>query len=127
MQPLILHSVSAGFPSPGDDYKETKMSLDEYLINHKAATFFVRVKGNSMIDAGINPGDLLIIDRALEVKHRDIIVFYLNGEFMVKYFVRNNGKVGLFPANKHYQPYFLHGGDDFEVWGVVTTIIKKLK
>lgn len=127
MQPLLLHSVSAGFPSPGDDYKETSLSLDEYLIEHKAATFFIRAEGDSMIDAGINSGDLLVIDRALEAKHKDIIISYLNGEFMVKHFINQNGRICLFPANKMYKPYFLHGGDDFEIWGVVTSIIKKLK
>ena len=127
MQPFVLNAVSAGFPSPGDDYCESCLSLDEYLIKHKAATFFIRAQGDSMTGAGITSGDVLIVDRALEVQHKDIIIAYLNGEFMVKYFIRKHGKVGLFSANKVYKPYFLHGGDDFEVWGVVTTIIKKLK
>lgn len=126
MRPLFLSRVKAGFPSPADDYLEGKLDLNEHLIKHKAATFFVRVSGNSMEGAGIFDGDLLIVDRALEPKHKSVVVAVVNGEFTVKRIKKEKGRVWLMPENKDYSPMELKEGSECEVWGVVTNVIHSL-
>ncbi|MFQ6608523.1 MAG: LexA family protein [Fidelibacterota bacterium] len=121
--PLYLSSVSAGFPSPADDYLELSLDLNKHLIRHPAATFYVRVKGDSMIDAGIHDGDLLIVDRALEPKSNDVIVCVVNGEFTVKKFKKVEGEIYLLPGNPHYQAIKITKSMDFQAWGVVTYTI----
>ena len=123
--PLFATGVSAGFPSPADDYVEIALDLNRELVKHPAATFYARVKGSSMIDAGIEDGDLLVIDKALEAKDGDIAVCFLNGEFTVKRLsVRDDG-VYLVPANAEFKPIRITEENDFLVWGVVAYIIHK--
>lgn len=123
--PLFAIPVKAGFPSPGDDYVEQNLDLNEYLIQHPAATFFVRVDGDSMIGAGIAMGDILIVDRALEAANGKIVVAVINGEFTVKRLKKVGEKLTLEAANPNYPPIAIHPGWDFRVWGVVTYVIHK--
>jgi DNA polymerase V len=124
--PLYLTRVAAGFPSPADDFLDRKIDLNEELIRHPAATFFVRVEGDSMRDAGISSGDMLIVDRSLEVKENAIVVAVLDGEFTVKRVRRADGKLFLIPANASYSPTEISEERDFTVWGVVTNVIRSV-
>jgi DNA polymerase V len=126
-RPLFLSKVPAGFPSPADDYLEGTLDLNEHLIKHKAATFFVRVAGDSMIGAGIHDGDLLVVDRALDVRDKSVVVAVVNGEFTVKRIKKEHGRVWLMPENKNYQPLEMQEGAELEVWGVVTNVIHKVE
>ncbi len=121
--PLFLSRVRAGFPSPADDYLEKKLDLNEHLIKHPSATFFVKVTGDSMINAGIFSSDILIVDRSLEAGNNRIIVAVLNGEFTIKRMKKRSGKVFLCAENPNYQPIEIKDGDDFEIWGVVIHVI----
>ncbi|MCB1081495.1 MAG: translesion error-prone DNA polymerase V autoproteolytic subunit [Chlamydiia bacterium] len=121
--PLFSHQVKAGFPSPADDHIEQKLDLNHYLIQHPAATFFVRVEGNSMKNAGISSGDLLIVDRALSPKDGKIILAVLNGEFTVKRIRMQGKKLFLNPENPHFSPLEITEDMDFQIWGVVTYAI----
>jgi len=125
-RPLFLSKVPAGFPSPADDYIEDGLDLNEHLIKHKAATFFVRVSGDSMTGAGIHDGDLLIVDRALEAQDKSVVIAVVNGEFTVKRIKKNNGRVWLMPENENFRPMEMKEGSELEVWGVVTNVIHKL-
>lgn len=125
--PLYSHTVSAGFPSPADDYIECKLDLNEHLIQHPAATFFVRASGDSMKDAGIQSGDMLIVDRSLEATHGNIVIAAINGELTVKRLSRQAGCVQLLPANKNYQPIDITEEQDIIIWGVVTHVIHETK
>jgi DNA polymerase V len=117
--PLFISPIKAGFPSAADDYLDKKIDLNEYLIEHPASTFLVRVKGDSMTGAGIHSGDLLIVDRSKEAKNNDVIVAALNGEFTVKRLQKKAGKIGLIAENSNYQPIEITPAMDFEIWGVV--------
>jgi len=123
--PLFTAGVSAGFPSPADDFVDRSLDLNEYLIKHPAATFFVRVEGNSMIGSGIHPGDILIVDKALEPYDGSIVIAVLNGEFTVKRFKRERGRCCLVAENPAYAPIEITGDMQLEVWGVVTYVIHK--
>ena len=125
-RPLFLSKVPAGFPSPADDYLEGKLDLNEHLIKHKAATFFVRVMGDSMLGAGIHDGDLLIVDRSLEAQDKSVVVAVVNGEFTVKRIKKEHGRVWLMPENKDFHPMEMQEGSELEIWGVVTSVIHKL-
>lgn len=119
--------VSAGFPSPAGDYIQKTLDLNELLVQHPASTFFVRVKGTSMTDAGLNDGDLLIIDRSLQARHRDIVLAILNGDFTVKRFLKTKSGIFLKPENPSFAPISITEEMDFEVWGVVTDIVHKVR
>jgi DNA polymerase V len=123
--PFYIASVSAGFPSPAEDYLEKELDLNEHLIRHPAATFFVRVSGNSMKDIGILPGDILIVDRSLEAKDGKIIIGVINGEFTVKRIIRQGKKIFLQPENAKYNPIEITQEMDFDIWGVVSYSIHK--
>jgi len=123
--PLFTAGVSAGFPSPADDFIDRSLDLNEYLIKHPAATFFVRVEGSSMIGSGIHPGDILIVDKALEPYDGGIVIAVVNGEFTVKRFKRERGRCWLMPENPAYAPIEIAGDMQLEVWGVVTYVIHK--
>ena len=125
--PMFLDSVSAGFPSPATDYMENKLDLNEYLVKHPAATFFVRAKGYSMEEAGICDGDLLVVDKSIEVKNRDIVIACLDGEFTVKRYINNNKKIYLKAENRSgsYPNIKITEEMGFEIWGVVTHTIHK--
>jgi len=118
--------VAAGFPSPADDFLEDKLDLNEKLIKHPAATFFVRVSGNSMVKAGINSGDLLIVDRSLEPRTGNIIVAILNGDFTVKRISKRGQRLFLVPENSNYNPIEITDDSNFQVWGVVTNVIRNV-
>ena len=125
-RPLFVTSVSAGFPSPADDYIEGKLDLNTYLIKHPAATFFVRVEGDSMIDAGIHSGDILIVDRALEPVDNNVVIALINGELTVKRIRKVDDKLFLIADNSQYEPIQIQKEMDFEIWGVVTNVIHSL-
>lgn len=123
--PLFEDPISAGFPSPAEDYVENNLDLNEFMIKHPASTFFVRVQGNSMREAGISSGDILVVDRSLEASNGKIIVAIVNGEFTVKRLVIESEKVRLMPANPSYPVMHIHSDTDFQVWGVVTYVIHR--
>ncbi len=125
--PLYDSKISAGFPSPAEDYVELKLDLNQHLIKHPAATFFVKVAGHSMNDAGIHDGDLLVVDRALEPKNSDIAVCVIDGEFTVKRIKKIKGELYLVPENAAYKPIKVTEEKDFQIWGIVAYIIHKPK
>lgn len=124
--PVFLGRLPAGFPSPADDYLEGKLDLNRHLIKHPAATFFVRVSGDSMIEAGIHTGDLLVVDRSLEAVDGNVIVAALDGDLTVKRLSKRGTTVRLVPANTNYQPIEIQPQQNFEIWGVVTNVIHAL-
>lgn len=121
--PLYATNVQAGFPSPADDYIENRLDLNEHLINHPAATFFVRATGDSMLKAGIHPGDILIVDKSLEARHNRIVIAVVNNELTVKRLYQKNNKIMLLPENDDFEPIEIHDGKDLHIWGVVTNVI----
>lgn len=121
--PLYLSSVSAGFPSPADDHMDGKLDLNEHLIKHPTATFFVRVNGDSMINAGIYDGDLLVVDRSLEPTDGKIVIVALDGELTVKRLKKTRHAVTLIPENPRYKPIEIKDEQELIVWGVVTTVL----
>jgi DNA polymerase V len=125
--PLYEQRVPAGFPSPAEDYLDKKLDLNEHLIDHPAATFFVRVSGHSMVNAGIYDGDLLIVDRSLEATDKKIIIGVINGEFTVKRIRKKSGQLWLLPENEQFEPVKITEEMDFRIWGVVTYAIHKVK
>jgi len=118
--------ISAGFPSPADDFKEQRLSLDDELIKNKEATFFARVSGQSMTGAGLDDNDLLIIDRSLEPENNKIAVCFIDGEFTVKRLKVENDCILLLPENPDYKPIKVSEDDELIIWGIVTTVIKKV-
>lgn len=118
--------ISAGFPSPAEDFKEQRLSLDKELIKNKEATFFARVSGQSMIGAGLDDSDLLVIDRSLEPANNKIAVCFLDGEFTVKRLKVNAEGVFLQPENPNYPIIKVTSENDFIIWGIVTNVIKKV-
>ena len=123
--PLAAGAISAGFPSPAEEYIELAIDLNKELIKHPAATFYARVKGSSMIDAGIADGDLLIIDKALEPKDGDIAVCFIDGEFTLKRLALKEDGLYLMPANAEFKPIRITEENDFLVWGMLAFIIHK--
>jgi DNA polymerase V len=121
--PLSLVTVPAGFPTPADEFIEKKLDLNELLIKHPAATFFVRVSGNSMINAEIHSGDILIVDKSLRPANGTIVVAIINGEFTVKRIIKEKNKIYLQPENDEFQALEITEENDFIIWGVVTNII----
>ena len=125
-RPLYVATVSAGFPSPAEDYVEGQLDLNKHLIEHPAATYFVRVTGDSMIEAGIHNGDLLIVDRSVEPQDKNVVIANVNGELTVKRIRLRHNKVMLVPENEDYQPQQIDADMEFEVWGVVKHVIHSL-
>jgi DNA polymerase V len=121
--PLYISTVKAGFPSAADDYLDKTLDLNEYLVKNPAATFFVRVSGESMIGAGISSGDILIVDRSLEPQDKKVAVAIVNGEFTVKRIRKKDGKLFLVAENKEFKPIEITPSMDFEVWGIVVHVI----
>jgi DNA polymerase V len=124
--PLYSSRVCAGFPSPADDYLDTKLDLNNYLIKHPAATFLVRVSGESMLGAGIHPDDILVVDRSLEPRHDKVVIVALDGQLTVKRLYKKNGKVMLMPENKQFEPIDITDSESVYIWGVVTNVIHSL-
>ena len=123
--PLFESGVSAGFPSPADDYLDLPIDLNEFLIKHPAATFYVRVKGNSMEGDGIRNGDLLIVDRAEEPRNKSIVLGVIDGEFTVKRIKKKGSDLYLMPDNPEFKPIKINDNMNFQVWGVVTYVVHK--
>lgn len=125
--PLVSASVEAGFPSPADDHLERGIDLNEELIRNPAATFLVRVKGESMRDAGIHSGDTLIVDKSVTPSDRQIVVAMIDGEFTVKRFRKVNGRVYLEAANDSFAPIEVSENQELTIWGAVTYIIHQAR
>jgi len=121
--PLVAARISAGFPSGMDDFIERKIDLNEALVRHEAATYFIRVQGDSMTGAGIQDGDILIVDRSLEPAHGKIVIAVLNGELTVKRIRRRGARIFLCPENPRYAVREVTPDTAFEVWGVVVHVI----
>ena len=122
--PLYSTKVQAGFASPADDFIEEYLNLNELLVKHEQATYFVRVAGRSMIDANIYPDDILIVDRSLEATHNKIILAVIDGDVTVKRLYNRNGKVILKAENPDYKDIHING--ELNIWGVVTSIIHQV-
>ena len=125
--PLFTERVSAGFPSPADDYIDKRLDLNELLIRHPSATFFVKVSGDSMKNAGIHSGDTLIVDRAETPGKESIIIAALDGELTVKRLIKKSGNFYLVPENPKYDPIKITGDMEFLVWGVVIHVIHTVR
>ncbi len=120
-------SLAAGFPSPAEPEQEARLSLDEYLVRHPLATFFVHVRGNSMSGAGILDGDVLVVDRSLTPVSGDVVVAVVDGAFTVKYLRRRGREVWLEAAHPDYPPLRVPAGEGLEVWGVVVGVVRRLR
>ena len=125
-RPLYAARVSAGFPSPADDYVEGQLDLNRHLIRHPAATYFVRVTGDSMIEAGIHSGDLLIVDRSVEPKDKNVVIANVNGELTVKRVRIRRNKITLEAENETYPAKTIDKKMEFEIWGVVLHVIHSM-
>ena len=123
--PLAGNSVRAGFPSPAEDFAVKRIDLTEVLITHPQATFLLRVSGESMREAGIFDGDMLVVDKAIKPRHGHIVVAVVDGEFTVKYLYQRAGRIKLKPANATFPEITPKEGQTIEVWGVVTCSIKR--
>jgi len=122
--PYLLSRISAGFPSPADDYIENNLSLSELLIKNHLSTFLMKTSGDSMIDVGINDGDILVVDRSIEAKNRDIVIAILEGNLTVKRLLfKTNRLVVLKSENIAYKDIQIPELADLEIWGVVTSVI----
>ena len=122
-RPYFLSAVPAGFPSPADSYIERKLDLNTYLIKRPAATFFLRVQGDSMTGAGIHDGDLLIVDRSVEPRNGAVVIACIDGDLTVKRLKKCGESVALVPENPDYEPLAVSGETSLEIWGVVTSVI----
>ena len=126
-RPLYSHSISAGFPSPADDYVAESLDLNEHLIAHKEATFFLRAKGHSMTGAGIQDGDLLVVDRSLTPANRSVVIAVVDGEFTVKRLSKRGGKIRLLAENPDFAAIDFKDGQELQIWGVVTNVIHRMQ
>jgi DNA polymerase V len=124
--PLFGNKIAAGFPSPADDHVETALDLNEYLVEHPAATFYVRVSGESMLGAGIHPNDILVVDRSLQAVDGKIVIASLDGDLTVKRLKKRDGKVSLMPENPAFRPIPVTSEMDCHIWGVVTSVIHQV-
>lgn len=125
--PLFTFTVPAGFPSPAEDHLDSELDLNEYLIQHKSATFYVRVKGDSMCGAGILNGDLLVVDRAVKASSGRIVVAVVDGSFTVKRLILRNGQAELVSENKNHPAMLLGDDQELQVWGVVVGVVRKVQ
>ena len=125
--PFVDNGIKAGFPSPAQDYLTESIDLNKTLIRHSETTFYAKVSGDSLMDAGISDGDLVIIDKSLEAKNGDYVAAFIDGEFTLKQFKLDevDNCAWLIPANKKYQPIKVTEENDFLVWGVITSCIKR--
>lgn len=124
--PFIKEGVSAGFPSPAADFMETNIDLNKELSENPLATFYIKVKGNSMINAGINDKDVLVVDRSLEPRNNKIAICFIDGEFTVKRILLEKDCLYLMPENPSYQPIKVTEENQLIIWGIVTYVIKPL-
>lgn len=124
--PLYLSPVAAGFPSPAEDFIEERLDLNSYLIKNQVATFLVKVQGESMKNAGINSGDILIVDKSKEATNNKIVVAVIDGELTVKRLLRQKDGIILMPENEDYQPIKIKKENDLMIWGVVVGVVRKI-
>ena len=125
--PMAGHSVRAGFPSPAEDFHVERLDLTSILVTHPQATFFIRLSGDSMVDAGLFDGDLMVVNRALKPQHQDVVIAVLDGEFTCKHLWLRHGRMKLVPANPTYPEIIPQDGQTVEIWGVVTASIKRFR
>lgn len=123
--PIADEGIRAGFPSPAQDFMDLSIDLNKELVRHPSSTFYGRVRGDSMHDAGVTDGDILVIDKSLEPHDGDMAVCFVDGDFTIKYIRIEKDIVWLVPANKKYEPIKITGDNDFLIWGIVTYSIKK--
>jgi len=124
--PFFGHTVRAGFPSPADDYVADTLDLNEHLMPRKEATFLLTVSGDSMIEAGIHNGDILIVDRSINPTSGRVVIAVLDGQFTVKTLEKKRGKIRLLPANPVFVPIEIKDEQELQIWGVVTKVIHSL-
>ena len=124
--PIFSDAVQAGFPSPSEDHMDMDLNLNDHLVQNPSATFCVKAIGESMKDAGIQSGDIMIVDKSLEPQNRSIVLVVIDGEFTVKRVNLNNKELYLIPENSNFSPIKITEEMDFKVWGVVTYIIHKV-
>lgn len=126
--PFADGGIKAGFPSPAQDYLTDAIDLNRDIIKHKESTFYARVSGDSMKDAGIGDGDIVVVDKALDAKDGDFVVAFIDGDFTIKQFkMDQSGEFGwLVPYNSDYSPIRVTADNDFQIWGVITFTIKKM-
>jgi len=124
--PMYSNKVAAGFPSPADDYLEDKIDLNQYLVKHPAATFLVRASGESMINAGIFPDDILVVDRSLKAEDGKVVIAVVDNELTVKRYRKRGKSIVLEPENEAYDPIIISEESEAFVWGVVTNVIHNL-
>ena len=127
VRPLLLCGISAGFPSPADDYIDRLLDLNELLIKNPPATFFIKVAGDSMTGAGINDGDILIVDRSIEAANGKIVIAAVNGELTVKRLLKSKNAGRLVAENPDYAPLEINEESQCEIWGVVTSVIHQFE
>lgn len=125
--PIFAARVPAGFPSPAEDYAEGLLDLNEYLVEHEAATFYIRVQGHSMTGKGILDGDVITVDRALEARNGDVVVAVIDNELTIKELSIEGKAISLLPHNPDFQPITLKPGQELTVWGVVVGVVRKLR
>ena len=123
---LMEQGISAGFPSPADDFKEIRISLDRELVKNGDATFYAKVSGDSMINAGLSDGDLIVIDRSLNPEHNKIAVCFIDGDFTVKRIIKKGSDLYLKPENKNYKAIRVDEENNLIIWGIVTYVIKSM-
>jgi len=124
--PFITAGIKAGFPSPAADFDETKISLDAVLVKNREATFYAKATGTSMIGAGIDDEDILVIDRSLEPRNNKVAVCFIDGEFTVKRIKVTKDGVLLMPENKAFEPIKITEENQLIIWGIVTHVVKRL-
>ena len=125
--PYADSGVRAGFPSPAQDYTDESIALNRDIIHHKESTFYARAVGDSLRDANVIEGDILVIDKSLEPQDGDMAVCFLNGEFTLKFIEKRTNSLRLIPANPKYEPINIDSEDDFRIWGIVTYVIHKVE
>tara|TARA_B100000963_G_scaffold350999_1_gene361990 strand:+ start:744 stop:1175 length:432 start_codon:yes stop_codon:yes gene_type:complete len=123
---LIEQGISAGFPSPAEDFKEIRISLDKELVKNSESTFYARVSGESMVGAGLDDGDLLVIDRSKNPENGKIAICFIDGDFTVKRIRKEGKKFYLLPENKKYKPMEVKEENELIIWGIVEYVIKKV-
>jgi DNA polymerase V len=124
--PFISGGIKAGFPSPAADFDESKISLDNVLVKNREATFYAKASGNSMIGAGIDDGDIMVIDRSIEPQNNKIAVCFIDGEFTVKRIKAENDCLYLMPENINFKPIKVTEENELIIWGIVTYVIKSI-
>ena len=125
--PLYQSRVSAGFPSPADDFIEKRIDLNEHLIHNPSSTYLVRASGESMKEAGIFPGDVLVVDRSKRPEHNAVVIASIDGELLVKRLKKSKGKIWLMAENPDYPPIEMTDENELMIWGVVTNVIHNLE